>query len=61
MFYENTHHRRRQRDCRTFKTALKREFFIIDQAYNGKDGLFLYRTNHYDLIILDYYLPEKLV
>jgi two-component system OmpR family response regulator len=41
------------------KTALKREFFIIDQAYNGKDGLFLYRTNHYDLIILDYYLPEK--
>ena len=41
------------------KESLKRELFIIDYAYNGKDGLFLYRTNHYDLLIIDYNLPDK--
>lgn len=41
------------------KESLKRELFIVDYAYDGKDGLFLYRTNHYDLLIVDYNLPEK--
>ncbi len=41
------------------KESLKRELFVVDYAYNGKDGLFLYRTNHYDLLIVDYNLPEK--
>lgn len=41
------------------KESLKRELFIIDYAYDGKNGLFLYKTNHYDLLIVDYNLPEK--
>ncbi|HOZ53309.1 MAG TPA: response regulator transcription factor [bacterium] len=41
------------------KESLKRELFVVDYAHNGKDGLFLYRTNHYDLLIIDYNLPEK--
>jgi DNA-binding response OmpR family regulator len=41
------------------KPNLKTEGFVIDSADNGKDGLFLANTNHYNLILLDYNLPDK--
>ena len=37
--------------------SLKRELFTVDVAENGRDGLYMYQTNHYDLILVDYNLP----
>lgn len=41
------------------KNALKSSGHTIDCAYNGNEGSMLARSNHYDLIVLDYNLPEK--
>lgn len=41
------------------KTSLVVELHTVDTAANGMDGSFLARTNPYDVIILDYSLPEK--
>lgn len=41
------------------KSSLERQLYIVDVASDGERGLFLARTNHYDLIILDYLLPKK--
>ncbi|MBD3300607.1 MAG: response regulator [Candidatus Moranbacteria bacterium] len=40
------------------KSSLKAEMFSVDSTNNGTDGLFLARTNHYDLIVLDKNLPK---
>lgn len=32
--------------------------YAVDSAYDGQEALDLYRTNHYDLIILDLNLPK---
>ncbi len=39
---------------------LTRDGFIVDKSYSGKDGSYLARTSHYDLVILDYYLGDTL-
>jgi len=39
------------------KKGLEEEFFIVDVAYNGKEGLDLASTEEYDLIILDIMIP----
>lgn len=39
------------------KKGLEEEFFTVDVAYNGKDGLELASTEEYDLIILDIMIP----
>ena len=41
------------------KNSLKKEIFIADYASDGGKGLFLFKTNHYDLLIVDYNLPSK--
>jgi DNA-binding response OmpR family regulator len=40
------------------KKNLQAECFSVDVANDGEKGLFLANTNHYDIIILDYVLPE---
>ncbi|MEJ5351900.1 MAG: response regulator transcription factor [Melioribacteraceae bacterium] len=39
------------------KKGLEEEFFTVDVAYNGKDGLVLASSEEYDLIILDIMIP----
>jgi len=41
------------------KISLKKEMFTVDLAEDGKKGLFLFGTNVYDLLIVDYNLPQK--
>src|SRR5258708_4980037 len=41
------------------KPALEAELFSVDLAEDGELGSSLARTNHYDLVILDYLLPKK--
>ncbi len=44
---------------KNLKLSFKKEIFTVDYSSDGKDGLFLFKTNHYDLLILDYHLPNK--
>ncbi len=39
------------------KKGLEEEFFTVDAAENGTDGLSMAETNEYDLILLDIMLP----
>ncbi len=48
-----------QEIVRLLKTSLKKEIFMTDYSSDGKKGLFLFQTNHYDLLIIDYNLPNK--
>jgi len=41
------------------KESLNKEIFSVDFSHDGDNGLFLFRTNHYDLIIVDYNIPLK--
>ncbi len=41
------------------KTSLEAESFVVDTAEDGRSGSYVARTNHYNLIILDYLLPDK--
>jgi len=41
------------------KKGLEAERFSVDHADDGKKGLWLAKTNDYDLIILDIKMPEK--
>lgn len=41
------------------KTNLQAESFVVDTADDGDSGSYTARTNHYNLIILDYLLPGK--
>jgi len=40
------------------KRGLKEEGYAVDVAYDGENGLFLAKTNQYDLILLDLMLPK---
>lgn len=40
-------------------SGLKEKAYIVDCAYDGTKGAFMAKTSHYDLIVLDYNLPEK--
>jgi len=50
-------------DDENILSLLKRNFeedgFTFDTALNGEDGEYLAITNHYDVIIIDWMLPEK--
>jgi len=39
--------------------GLEDEDFVVDVAENGEDGEYMAETNHYDVIILDWMLPNK--
>jgi len=39
--------------------GLESERFVVDSADDGEEGLYLARTNDYDIIVLDYVLPSK--
>lgn len=39
-------------------SALKENYYLPDVAYDGQEGLFLAKTNTYDIIILDVMLPH---
>jgi len=41
------------------KRGLEEENFVIDTAENGEDGEYLASTNRYDIIVLDWMLPER--
>jgi len=41
------------------KRGLEEEGMIIDTATNGEDGEYLAKINNYDIIILDWMLPQK--
>jgi DNA-binding response OmpR family regulator len=41
------------------KRGLEDEDFVVDTATNGEDGEYMAKTNQYDIIILDWMLPEK--
>ena len=41
------------------KASLENNQYTVDTAYDGKTGSFIARTNTYDLIIIDYSLPDK--
>lgn len=41
------------------KSSLTAECFVVDLTDNGEQGSFMARTNDYDLVILDYQLPQK--
>jgi DNA-binding response OmpR family regulator len=41
------------------KDNLEAEAYTVDVAPDGKKGSYMARTNHYDLVILDYSMPEK--
>ena len=41
------------------KRGLEDEDFVVDTATNGEDGEYMAETNHYDVIILDWMLPQK--
>ncbi len=41
------------------RDSLKKEFFSVDYSYDGEKALFLFKTNHYDLLIVDFNLPGK--
>jgi DNA-binding response OmpR family regulator len=41
------------------KKGLEDEDFVVDIAKNGDDGEYMAETNHYDVIILDWMLPNK--
>ncbi len=43
---------------RPIKLALKQAGYVVDVAKDGERGYFLAATNDYDLIILDYNLPQ---
>lgn len=43
----------------SLKKSLEAECFVVDTAYDGDKGLYMARTNEYDLIILDNMLPGK--
>jgi len=40
------------------KRGLKEEGYAVDVAYDGEQGLFLARSNSYDLMLLDLMLPK---
>lgn len=39
------------------RQGLKENLFVVDAAYDGEEGLFFAKNNHYDVIILDVMLP----
>jgi DNA-binding response OmpR family regulator len=41
------------------KRGLEEEGMIIDTAKDGEDGEYLAEINHYDIVILDWMLPQK--
>lgn len=41
------------------KLSFKKEIFTVDSASNGDQGLFMFQTNTYDLLLIDYNLPNK--
>ncbi|MBD3238607.1 MAG: response regulator [Candidatus Moranbacteria bacterium] len=47
-----------QKTANLLKNALEAENFIVDISKTGKQGLMLAKTNNYDLLILDFSLPD---
>lgn len=43
---------------KSLKKGLKEEGFVVDVSKNGKEGLYLAEHNSYDIMILDWCLPE---
>lgn len=41
------------------KSCLEAECFAVDVAEDGEEGSYMARTNEYDIIILDNFLPKK--
>lgn len=43
---------------RQIKSTLEHALYVVDEAYDGEEGLFLGETEHYDAVILDLGLPK---
>ncbi len=49
-----------EKDILSFlKRGFEEEGYVVDTADNGQDGEYKIALNHYDIIILDWMLPEK--
>lgn len=49
-----------EKEIRTFlKASLEAAGFIVDTAEDGENGLFMAKTNTYDLVLLDMIMPYK--
>lgn len=40
------------------KRSLSPEGYIVDTALSGREGIELFKANHYDLVIVDLKMPE---
>ena len=47
-----------QKISRFIELELKYEGYVVDQAFDGREGLEKAQNNNYDLIILDVMLPS---
>jgi len=45
--------------CQLLKSSLKKELFTVDLANDSQDALYKFQTNVYNLILVDYNLPDK--
>jgi two-component system OmpR family response regulator len=43
---------------RQIKSTLEHALYVVDEAFDGEEGLFLGQTEHYDAVILDLGLPK---
>ena len=43
---------------RQIKSTLEHALYVVDEAYDGEEGLFKGQTEHYDAIVLDLGLPK---
>lgn len=44
---------------KSLATALRRTGYLVDSASDGEEGLWLARTNPYDVVVLDVMLPKR--
>ncbi len=44
--------------CDLFKVAVETHGYSVDVAFNGEDGLALHAAQPYDLLAIDYLLPD---
>ena len=41
------------------KLVLEKAGFDVSEASNGKEGIRLYKSTHFDLVVSDVFMPEK--
>ena len=47
-----------KRFCKSIKLIMNSEGFHVDLCYNGVDGINMIRQQHFDVVIVDYIMPD---